>query len=94
MSYGAADTVGLQNLRNAKAAGLIGDAYFFPCKGSIKINHIILKKRLLQLKYLNSTAHLLLNMVQYGLMLNTIQAVDADGVPQTIQEIVNFYKIL
>ncbi|CAD8159344.1 unnamed protein product [Paramecium octaurelia] len=33
MSYGAADTVGLQNLRNAKASGLIGDAYFFPCKG-------------------------------------------------------------
>lgn len=38
MSYGASDTVGLQNLRNAKAAGLIGDAYFFPCKGSININ--------------------------------------------------------
>ncbi|KAM3130694.1 hypothetical protein pb186bvf_017202 [Paramecium bursaria] len=31
MSYGAVDTVGLQNLKNAKAAGLIGDAYFFPC---------------------------------------------------------------
>lgn len=43
MSYGAADTVGLQNLRNAKAAGLIGDAYFFPCKGSI--NFILISFR-------------------------------------------------
>ncbi|CAD8049465.1 unnamed protein product [Paramecium primaurelia] len=32
-SYGEVDTVGHQNLKNAKAAGLIGDAYFFPCKG-------------------------------------------------------------
>lgn len=33
MSYGAVDYVGLSNVRNAKAAGLIADAYFFPCKG-------------------------------------------------------------
>lgn len=33
-SFGEVDSVGHQNLKNAKAAGLIGDAYFFPCKGS------------------------------------------------------------
>lgn len=33
-SYGAVDTVGLQNLKNAKAAGLVTDVYFFPCVGS------------------------------------------------------------
>lgn len=33
-SYGAVDLDGLHNLELAKAAGLIGDVYFFPCKGS------------------------------------------------------------
>lgn len=38
MSYGAVDTIGLQNAKNAKAAGLVADAYFFPCKGSNYFN--------------------------------------------------------
>jgi len=44
MSYGAVDYTGLQNLRNARAAGLIADAYFFPCKGSIYIQLHISRK--------------------------------------------------
>lgn len=32
-SYGAVDPYGVQNLINAKAAGLYADAYFFPCRG-------------------------------------------------------------
>ncbi|CAK74851.1 unnamed protein product (macronuclear) [Paramecium tetraurelia] len=32
-SFGAVDLDGYQNLEKAKAAGLLGDVYFFPCKG-------------------------------------------------------------
>jgi hypothetical protein len=32
-SYGAIDVDGVQNLKNIKAAGLIADAYVFPCRG-------------------------------------------------------------
>lgn len=35
-SYGAVDVDGFNNVKNSKAAGLITDVYFFPCKGSIK----------------------------------------------------------
>lgn len=38
-SYGVVDPDGYENLEKAKAAGLIGDVYFFPCKGS---NYIII----------------------------------------------------
>ena len=32
-SYGAVDANAIQNLKNAKAAGLSTDVYLFPCKG-------------------------------------------------------------
>ncbi|CAD8185212.1 unnamed protein product [Paramecium pentaurelia] len=34
-SYGAVDPNAATNMKNAQAAGLITDAYFFPCKGKI-----------------------------------------------------------
>jgi hypothetical protein len=32
-SSGNVDTKGVDNLKNIKAAGMVGDVYFFPCRG-------------------------------------------------------------
>jgi hypothetical protein len=32
-SYGGVDANGVQNLKNIRAAGMVADVYFFPCRG-------------------------------------------------------------
>ncbi|CAD8137182.1 unnamed protein product [Paramecium pentaurelia] len=78
-SHGSVDTEGYQNLMNTKAAGLISDVYFLPCK-RMSLHNIYL--------------YLVQNMELFGLVLNTIHTHGVNRIFQITQKTAYSFKTL
>jgi hypothetical protein len=79
-SYGGPDHNAVQNLNNARAAGLITDIYMFPCRG--KIAQAQVDEMFSAIKIQDSGEW-------FGLMLKPTQALDVHGADMMLPATVN-----